>query len=97
MTQARREAVAEQIDSAILHASGGPVISTLELVARHVTSTWRFAHELGVAPQPGALLPPTNDPAAFRGKKGDGSDIVPPFDLGLFLDRKPSIKDDQVV
>jgi len=88
MSQQRREAVAEQIDSAILNASGRPVISTLELAARHVTTVWGYAHELGVVPQPGALVPPTKYPTASRGKSGDESEPVPPFDLGLFLEDK---------
>ncbi|KAK2466846.1 hypothetical protein APHAL10511_001104 [Amanita phalloides] len=93
MSQERRDAVAAQIDSAILHASGKPVISTLELVARHVSITWTCAHELGVTIQAGAPLPPTKDPGAVQGKKGNNSEIVPPFDLGLFLDEKSPVKD----
>jgi hypothetical protein len=87
-----------------LDASGRPVISTLELAARHVTTVWGYAHELGVVPQPGALVPPTKYPTAPRGKSGDESEVghilsdvaklnaivqpVPPFDLGLFLEDK---------
>ena len=87
-----------------LDASGRPVISTLELVARHVTTAWGYAHELGVVPQPGALVPPTKFPTAPQGKSGDESEvghilfdvgklnaivqIVPPFDLALFLEDK---------
>jgi len=87
LSQKRREAVAEQIDSAILYASGRPVISTLELIVRHVTTVWAHAHELGVTPQPGASVPPST---ASRGKGGNDPEPVPPFDIGLFLEDKHS-------
>ncbi|KAF8623578.1 hypothetical protein AX15_006346 [Amanita polypyramis BW_CC] len=70
MSLERREAVAEQIDAAVLNASDTPIISTLELVARHVSVAWLYAHEMGVTPQPGAVLPPTKEPA-FWGKKNE--------------------------
>lgn len=55
-----------------LDASGRPVISSLELIVRHVSTVWGHAHELGIAPQPGASVPPS---AASRGKGSNDSEV----------------------
>ncbi|KAI0362105.1 hypothetical protein OH77DRAFT_1388711 [Trametes cingulata] len=66
MTQARREAVADQIDSAILQRAKRPIISRIELYARYTAAIWSMLHEKGIAVPPrnkwpaGVSLPPTN-------------------------------------
>ncbi|KAF8636630.1 hypothetical protein AX17_003439 [Amanita inopinata Kibby_2008] len=112
MSQERREAVADQIDSAILSkppppslmrlalssdhflhhrlsdACANPVISTLELLARHVTTVWAVAHESGVKIQPGAVVPPVKGSLVPTKKSDRDEEVVPPFDINFFLDTK---------
>ncbi|PFH54276.1 hypothetical protein AMATHDRAFT_72778 [Amanita thiersii Skay4041] len=87
MSQERREAVAEQITSAILCATQKPVISTLELVVRHLSTVWGYSHEQGIKPSGSALIPPVGQSSTLKNSKAD-LEAVPPFDLGLFLDAK---------
>lgn len=57
MTQAGREAVADQIDGAILYRTGQPVVSRLELAARQMSVVWPMMHELGVELPPVSTWP----------------------------------------
>ncbi|RDB21262.1 hypothetical protein Hypma_011688 [Hypsizygus marmoreus] len=81
LSQKRRESVADQINRAILDRSGLPSASLLELLTRYTSTTWSFAHQLGVKPKPGALLPPTE----FTQKE---QEVVPPLNLQHFLDSR---------
>ncbi|KAI0006123.1 CTLH/CRA C-terminal to lish motif domain-containing protein [Russula compacta] len=55
LTQERREVVADEINSAILHRAGSPPISYLELYVRYNTVIWNYMneHEFRVAPSRG--------------------------------------------
>jgi len=90
MSQTRREAVAHQINAAVLHSLGSPIVSSLELYVRYTTTVWDLLHEIRVKPPPpgsrppGVKLPPT---AATKSTKAP-DDVLPPFNLTLFLDSK---------
>lgn len=81
LSQERRGAVADQIDRAILHRSGLPIVSSLELMIRQIMSVWSLAHHKGVKPQPGVMLPPVPPQQA----SGKYSEIVPTLDLQYLL------------
>ncbi|KAJ7109485.1 CTLH/CRA C-terminal to lish motif domain-containing protein [Mycena epipterygia] len=94
LSQERREAVANQINTAILYRTGFPAISHLELATRYTSTLWSFLHDFRVKPRPGAPLPPTSvDKVAspsLRGVKATDKDAseVPRFDLHQFLNSK---------
>ncbi|EEB94047.1 hypothetical protein MPER_07211 [Moniliophthora perniciosa FA553] len=88
MVQERREALADQINSAILFRSKRPVISKVELHTRTTAATWHFLHELKVKPKAGAAIPPSSKPPKTNALKGTDSpepQICPPFDFQAFL------------
>jgi hypothetical protein len=103
LKQERREALANQIDSAILCSAGLPVVSHLELYTRYTTTLWSFMHDLHVKVPTNRPLPlgvqlrqtgsPSN-PQAPLSKSASGEkeniepQIVPTFDLRRFLDSK---------
>ncbi|KAI0647056.1 hypothetical protein C8Q79DRAFT_1046909 [Trametes meyenii] len=66
MEQARREALADQIDSAILYRARRPTISRVELYSRYTGVMWSLLHEKEVNVPPrnkwptGVTLPPTS-------------------------------------
>lgn len=91
LSQERREAVADQINSAILNRSTQPAVSSLELLARYTSALWSFAHQYGAKPRPGMPLPSTFLPAESSSKSSDKDgehEIVPLFNLEKFLDSK---------
>jgi len=100
LSRERREAVADQINSAILYRTGRPAVSNLELYTRYTSAVWSFMHDLQMRPPPltkrpsGMLLPPTNRsktvnlPSTKGGTEKEGLEAVPPFDLRQFLDAK---------
>ncbi|GLB34870.1 putative repeated motif containing protein [Lyophyllum shimeji] len=81
LSQERREAVADQINRAILERLGLPTVSSLELLTRYTSTVWSFAHHLGAKARPGAVLPPT----ALAPPSQKESETVPPFDMEQFL------------
>ncbi|KAG5653833.1 hypothetical protein H0H81_010106 [Sphagnurus paluster] len=83
LTQERREAVADQIHRAILDRTGQPSVSSLELLARHTSTVWSFAHQVGAKPRPGMPIPPTASPTEQK-----EVETVPPFDLERFLESR---------
>lgn len=85
LSQGRREAVADQINRAILDRMGLPSVSSLELLTRYTSTVWSFAHQVGAKSRPGALIPPTALPPTASQKE---SETVPPFDLEHFLGLK---------
>ncbi|PPR01480.1 hypothetical protein CVT26_015103 [Gymnopilus dilepis] len=84
----RREAVADQINRAILKRTGKPLISTVELITRHTTVLWQAANQYGVKSRPGICLLPPKDPRTATASDVD-SEAVPTFDLHHFLESKP--------
>ncbi|KAJ7172368.1 CTLH/CRA C-terminal to lish motif domain-containing protein [Mycena filopes] len=95
LSQERREAVANQINTAILYRTGLPAISRLELATRYTSTLWSFLHDLRVKPRPGAPLPPANldkvaSPSLIKGVRTPDKDApeVPRFDLQQFLNFK---------
>lgn len=38
--------------------TGRPLISSLELITRYTTVLWSYAHNHGIKPRPGAVVPP---------------------------------------
>jgi hypothetical protein len=97
LSQERREAVANQINSAILYRTGRPAVSNIELYTRYTSALWDSMHELRMKPPPVAKrpvpLPPSNrsKTANLPAVKGDKDSVesIPPFDLRQFLDAKP--------
>ncbi|KAJ7063378.1 lish motif-containing protein [Mycena amicta] len=71
LSQERREAVAIQINTAILYRMGHPAISHLELSTRYTSTLLSFLCDLQI-PAPGQ-------------KEGKGTGEHPRFDLGQFL------------
>ncbi|EKM55341.1 uncharacterized protein PHACADRAFT_255900 [Phanerochaete carnosa HHB-10118-sp] len=104
LAQDRREAVADQIESAILHRTNQRAVSCIELGARHATTTWSILHgqEISLPPSskwpPGVKLPLSSnnsvgksESSAEAGKKSQerqGPERAPLFDLLEFLDTK---------
>jgi len=97
LTQERREAVANQINIAILYRTGRPAVSNLELYTRYTSSVWNEMHKIGMEPPPLASrpvpLPPTNwgrtkPPSTKGGPDKEIAEVIPPFDLRQFLDSK---------
>ncbi|KAJ7774945.1 lish motif-containing protein [Mycena metata] len=95
LSQERREAVANQINTAILYRTGFSAISRLELNTRYTSTLWSFLHDFRVKPRPGAPLPPTSidrvaSPSLIKGAKTPDKDAseVPRFDLQQFLNFK---------
>ncbi|TFK30013.1 hypothetical protein FA15DRAFT_581170 [Coprinopsis marcescibilis] len=68
----RREAVADQINRAILHRCGLPSVPEIELVARYTTALWGMAKQHGAKPRPGVVLPPSSSTSS----KPDGEPEV---------------------
>jgi len=98
LSQARREAVADQINSTILHRTGLPAVSHVELHTRYTSVIWSFLSEMRVKSSsiglpPGVQLPPCNRQKSGTVAKGtslkEELDVVPTFDLKQFLDSKP--------
>ncbi|OSC97110.1 hypothetical protein PYCCODRAFT_1440469 [Trametes coccinea BRFM310] len=114
MAQTRREAVADQIDSAILYRAKRPTISRVELYARYAAAIWSMLHEKGIPVPPrnkwpaGVSLPPVRAvesktttakdagslenamPSAKKaGTEKEADEVLPPFDLHLFVESPP--------
>ncbi|KAJ7097844.1 lish motif-containing protein, partial [Mycena belliarum] len=71
LSQERREAVANQINTAILYRTGFPAISQLELSTRYTSTLWSFLHDFHVKPRPGGPVPPMSlDRMASPSRKG---------------------------
>ncbi|KAI0928416.1 hypothetical protein AcW1_005668 [Taiwanofungus camphoratus] len=83
MTQERREAVADQIESAILYRTGQPVVSRLELCTRYTSVLWSALHDLKVkAPAAsawpeGVSLPGVSKIATSKGSGINGENATP--------------------
>ncbi|KAJ7285738.1 CTLH/CRA C-terminal to lish motif domain-containing protein [Mycena rebaudengoi] len=89
LSQERREAVANQINTAILYRTGFPAISHLELSTRYTSTLWSFLHDFRVKPRPGVPLPPTDKDLNPQVKGMKTADIdVPRFDLQQFLNSR---------
>ncbi|TRM62666.1 hypothetical protein BD626DRAFT_548509 [Schizophyllum amplum] len=92
MSQARRAAVAEQINSAILYRAGRPVISRLEHYTRYTSTIWSFMHDLRIKAKPGAPVPPVSasDAATAPHSKAGAPEEqpVPQFRMQDFLDAR---------
>jgi len=87
LTLERREAVADQINRAILSTMGRPLVSALELLTRHTHVLWQYAHQHGAKSRPGVVLPQKSSKVATM---VDGeNEVVPLFDLQQFLDVRP--------
>jgi hypothetical protein len=87
LTLERREAVADQINRAILNTTGRPLVSSLELLTRHTHVLWQYAHQHGAKSRPGVVLPQKSSKAATL--TDSENEVVPPFDLHQFLNVKP--------
>jgi len=86
LTLERREAVADQINRAILNSTGRPLVSSLELLTRHTHVLWQYAHQHGAKSRPGVVLPKSSKAATLIDSEDE---VVPPFDLHQFLNVKP--------
>ncbi|KAF8892508.1 hypothetical protein BD779DRAFT_1610089 [Infundibulicybe gibba] len=88
LSQERREAVADQIDTAILCRTGLPPISSLELLTRYTATVWMCAQQMGLKPRPGVPVPPFIS-KLLQIPRLEKDQVIPPFDLQQFLDLKP--------
>jgi len=84
LTMERREAVADQINRAILKRTGKPTISSLELITRYTSVLWSTANREDIRPRPGAILPPIRKDTDIT-----EDSPVPTFDLQQFLEFRP--------
>ncbi|KAN0140726.1 CTLH/CRA C-terminal to LisH motif domain containing protein [Lactarius tabidus] len=96
LTQERRQVVADEINSAILHHAGSPPISYLELYVRYNTVIWNYMNEreFRVPPRgwpteiPLPLRPQSilsSAPASGKVSRRDDPEVVPIFNLTQFL------------
>ncbi|KAI9466304.1 CTLH/CRA C-terminal to lish motif domain-containing protein [Lactarius psammicola] len=96
LTQERRQVVADEINSAILHRAGSPPISYLELYVRYNTAIWNYMneHDIRVPPRgwpTGIALPSrpqpilASAPAGVKVSRRDDPEVVPTFNLSQFL------------
>ncbi|PBK97036.1 hypothetical protein ARMGADRAFT_989378 [Armillaria gallica] len=89
LSQERREAVADQINSAILYRTGLEAVSRVELIARQTSSLWSFAHDLPIPARSCTFLPPSIKAALKMSLNSDkGQEPVPSFVLSQHLDSK---------
>ncbi|KAK0210919.1 CTLH/CRA C-terminal to lish motif domain-containing protein [Desarmillaria ectypa] len=89
LSQERREAVADQINSAILYRTGLEAVSRVELIVRQTSSLWSFARDLHIPSRSGTFLPPSAKASLkMSGNSDKGQESVPQFDLSQFLDSK---------
>ncbi|KAI0748129.1 hypothetical protein C8Q80DRAFT_1270571 [Daedaleopsis nitida] len=58
MSQLRRDAVADQIDSAILYRAERPTISRIELYTRYTSTLWGMLHDMDIKIPPRNTWPP---------------------------------------
>ncbi|KAF9454572.1 hypothetical protein P691DRAFT_835004 [Macrolepiota fuliginosa MF-IS2] len=101
LSMERREAVAEQINKAILVRTGQSPTSKIEVMTRYTTVLWALANEMKIKARPGAILPPTNQAqrtptppvptkqapdSDVRGDSYHFRPVVPPFNLQNFLE-----------
>ncbi|KAH0827025.1 hypothetical protein J3R83DRAFT_4706 [Lanmaoa asiatica] len=89
--QERRDRVAEQINSAILHHTNMPSVSYLELAVRYTHCLWATLHELRVkvpdANRPSGISLPLCTRGAGESEK-ESFHEARPFDLQLFLNTR---------
>ncbi|KAH9951447.1 hypothetical protein B0H21DRAFT_283865 [Amylocystis lapponica] len=77
MTQERREAVADMVESAILYRTGRRTLSAIEHQTRYTSVVWSILHDLNEKPPPrsawpaGASLPPSGKTKARSGASGE--------------------------
>ncbi|KAI9570438.1 CTLH/CRA C-terminal to lish motif domain-containing protein [Boletus coccyginus] len=91
--QERRDRVAEQINSAILHHTNMPSISYLELAVRYTHCLWAMLHELRVKVPTayrlsGVSPSPSTGPQGASESEKELSHEARPFDLQLFLNTR---------
>ncbi|EKM82605.1 hypothetical protein AGABI1DRAFT_111204 [Agaricus bisporus var. burnettii JB137-S8] len=94
LSMERREAVAEQINKAILTRMGQSPTSNIEVITRYTTVLWALANEMKVKARPGATVPPvqqlprppTPPLPAKQVPESDQRQVVPAFNLQTFLD-----------
>ncbi|KAF9013905.1 CTLH/CRA C-terminal to lish motif domain-containing protein [Cyathus striatus] len=90
LSMERREAVADQINRAILQKLGKAPISSVELYTRYTHILWELANQSGINSRPGVMLPPVPRTSSPIPSKSDNeSQVVPNFDLKQLLDLKP--------
>jgi len=96
LTQERRQIVADEINSAILHRANSHPISYLELYVRYNTVIWNYMNELDVRVPPrgwpvGITLPSwpqpilASAPASVKMLRRDDLEVAPTFNLTQFL------------
>ncbi|KAF9075188.1 CTLH/CRA C-terminal to lish motif domain-containing protein [Rhodocollybia butyracea] len=81
LSQDRREAVADQIDHAILYHAKRPVISYLELYARYTSTILGMLHSL----PSGMVNPPASTKSTPIPKEKQEVQEIPPFDFHAFV------------
>ncbi|KXN86910.1 hypothetical protein AN958_09505 [Leucoagaricus sp. SymC.cos] len=94
LSMERREAVAEQINKAILVQTGQSPTSKIENMTRYTTVLWALANEMKIKARPGMVLPPVNPTQRTptppmptkQVPEGDQRQVVPSFNLQTFLD-----------
>ncbi|KAH9180647.1 CTLH/CRA C-terminal to lish motif domain-containing protein [Lactarius sanguifluus] len=96
LAQERRQVVADEINSAILHRAGSPPISYLELYVRYNTVIWAYMneHDIRVPPRgwpTGIALSRRPQPtiastsSSVKMSRRDDPEVVPTFNLSQFL------------
>ncbi|KDQ60971.1 hypothetical protein JAAARDRAFT_55699 [Jaapia argillacea MUCL 33604] len=98
LSQKRREAVADQINSAILLRTGHRSVSQIELCTRYNSVIWSFLHDLHIRLPPVESRPPgvriplagssggDKQPTSIaHGSEPESIESPPPFDLNKFL------------
>ncbi|KAG8856068.1 hypothetical protein FRB96_006635 [Tulasnella sp. 330] len=101
MSMQRREAVAEQINCAILHRTNQTPLPYLQRYAEQTTAVWSLLEELGEQLPPASTWPPgvTLPPRVESDLKSNVSKAyadhaetpIPPFNLATYVDPRPRV------
>jgi len=78
LSQERREAVADQTNSAILYRMNHPAVSHLELYSRYTYSLWSLMHDMQVPLPPLSNRPPGLPRGLFLPQSPMDAMVVPP-------------------
>ncbi|KAG8998271.1 hypothetical protein FRB94_006969 [Tulasnella sp. JGI-2019a] len=101
MSMQRREAVAEQINSAVLYRMNQAPLPYLQRYAEHTTAVWKMLEEFGASLPPpstwpsGIILPPQFESSLkanlTKAHDEDAEMPIPPFDLGRYVGTGPRV------
>ncbi|KAG7447911.1 uncharacterized protein BT62DRAFT_890148 [Guyanagaster necrorhizus] len=75
LSQERRDAVAEQINSAVLYRTGLNAISRVELIVRQTSTVWSLARDLHIPSHSSTILPPGAKASLVSNNSDKGQEV----------------------